>query len=389
MERKPFLILFICVIASLVSIVQAETAFELCDEGYNALNASENLNAINYFNQAIELDPTIPDVWAGKGYALMILGDLEKSLTAFDMAIKLNPNLPGLWDFKSNILRMLGRIEEADESNTKAKEIAAQLKTQVDNPSDTSVTISEATQETSPDNYQQSNSFSNIYPDRSVSTGPIGYGSGINSLANQPSNTYYNKYIDWSIIISSSNSESGPSNIFSNFQNQPLASNTFPSSNIKSEINAPVFPQENDIDPMTEKTYGELLEDQNKFIPNNPENCAVYLEKSRVLEALGRYEEAIDALKIAIGMDSFPDSFKGSVESKINNIQSKIDTNSTPSATSNLTPTVTPTPTPTPTPTMKPIEQTVSCETCCQWLYALNEEALDAHPECNHADQCC
>jgi tetratricopeptide (TPR) repeat protein len=62
------------------------------DRGFAYNTKGEYNCAITDFNQAIRLDPNLVDAYLGRGDAYYIKGDLENAIADYDHALKLNPN---------------------------------------------------------------------------------------------------------------------------------------------------------------------------------------------------------------------------------------------------------------------------------------------------------
>lgn len=76
----------------------------LTNKGYDLQNKNHHEEAINYFNQAIEIDPGYADAWKGKGESLESIKRYDDALSAFNMVIKLTPNDERAWYFRCRAL---------------------------------------------------------------------------------------------------------------------------------------------------------------------------------------------------------------------------------------------------------------------------------------------
>ena len=54
-------------------------------------------DALRLFEQAIQIDPALPDSWIGKGMVLGKLGRHEPGMMAFDQALALEPECAAVW----------------------------------------------------------------------------------------------------------------------------------------------------------------------------------------------------------------------------------------------------------------------------------------------------
>lgn len=72
--------------------------------------------ALEVFEEAITAEPSSAPPWIGKAYMLTAAARYEEALEAFEWAIKLDPVLPDPWNGKGNALVGLARYEEAFEA---------------------------------------------------------------------------------------------------------------------------------------------------------------------------------------------------------------------------------------------------------------------------------
>lgn len=72
-----------------------------------------DLEALQIYNQSIQLDPNLADAYANKGYILNKLGRYQEALTALDQAIRLNPNHTKAYEAKGFALNALSRYKDA------------------------------------------------------------------------------------------------------------------------------------------------------------------------------------------------------------------------------------------------------------------------------------
>jgi tetratricopeptide (TPR) repeat protein len=83
----------------------------------------KNDEAIQAFDEAIEINPQNADTWNNKGTALASLGKYDEAIQAFDEAIELDPKYAYAWYGKGNALVNLGKYDEAIKAYDKAIEI--------------------------------------------------------------------------------------------------------------------------------------------------------------------------------------------------------------------------------------------------------------------------
>ena len=106
-----------------ITAVQAETAEEWYNKGL-ALNGQQQYeDAIEAFDNAIQINPNNATYWSGKGISFMFIEKYEDALLALDSSIVINPDDSGIWSLKGTILSKLGKFTESKE----AFDIAAQL----------------------------------------------------------------------------------------------------------------------------------------------------------------------------------------------------------------------------------------------------------------------
>lgn len=79
--------------------------------------------AIQAFDKAIKLNPSLAEAWQHKGWALESKGDYSEELKCFNEAIRLNPTWAEAWFNKGIALHKLGRYDEAIQALDKALKI--------------------------------------------------------------------------------------------------------------------------------------------------------------------------------------------------------------------------------------------------------------------------
>ena len=100
-----------------------ESAVNYFNIAYSFGRKGDHVKAIEYFDKAIELNPTYEKAWYNKGFGLGELGRHEEAIECFDKAIKINPNYEKAWNNKGFGLGELGRHEEAIECFDKVVKI--------------------------------------------------------------------------------------------------------------------------------------------------------------------------------------------------------------------------------------------------------------------------
>lgn len=108
----------------------SESVGDLFMRGATLYSAGKHAEALAIYERALTLDPNNADAWAGKGFALTMLGRYNEALGAFERALAilertlaLSPNDPNIWASKSAVLRGLGRDAEADAALRRASEL--------------------------------------------------------------------------------------------------------------------------------------------------------------------------------------------------------------------------------------------------------------------------
>jgi tetratricopeptide (TPR) repeat protein len=69
--------------------------------------------AIAFYTEAIRLDPTMAEAYAGRGWVHHASGEYEPAVADYDAAIKLNPNLVDTLDNRGDALVSLGQYDKA------------------------------------------------------------------------------------------------------------------------------------------------------------------------------------------------------------------------------------------------------------------------------------
>jgi len=89
------------------------TARDWFTNGIALINQGKCDEAVQSFNEAIEINPQNADAWYNKGRALGINCKLDDAIQAFDKAIEINPQLAQAWYNKGNVLMGLGDYDGA------------------------------------------------------------------------------------------------------------------------------------------------------------------------------------------------------------------------------------------------------------------------------------
>jgi len=79
--------------------------------------------ALTHFDRAIEIDPTLADVWSHKGMVYDKMEQYNKAIECYDEAIKIDPFFSASWNNKGLALERLEKNEEALNAYTKSIEL--------------------------------------------------------------------------------------------------------------------------------------------------------------------------------------------------------------------------------------------------------------------------
>ncbi|MGB8936142.1 MAG: tetratricopeptide repeat protein, partial [Candidatus Nitrosopolaris sp.] len=100
---------------------------EIILKGNESYNRGDYSIALDYYDQAIKIDPNDTDAWNNKGSALNNLGQYYEAIECCDRTIKIDPNLAAAWINKGNALDDLGQYNEAIECYDRAIKIDPNL----------------------------------------------------------------------------------------------------------------------------------------------------------------------------------------------------------------------------------------------------------------------
>lgn len=96
------------------------------NSGLNYYYQGKYIEAIDAYDQAINLDPNGTQTWQawkGKGDVLYAQEKYKEAIIAYDKAITLRPENGMTWAYKGDALKQLGKTNESDEAFAKAKEL--------------------------------------------------------------------------------------------------------------------------------------------------------------------------------------------------------------------------------------------------------------------------
>jgi tetratricopeptide (TPR) repeat protein len=80
-------------------------------------------DALKCYDHALEVNPNDPEIWGNRGIALRSLGRVEEAIDSYNKGIEFSPGDASLWSNKGIALRSMGRVKEAIECYDRALEI--------------------------------------------------------------------------------------------------------------------------------------------------------------------------------------------------------------------------------------------------------------------------
>jgi len=95
------------------SISGPSTATDLINKGYALDSQGKYDEAIQAYDEAIEIDPQYVGAWINKGSALYSQGKYDEAVQAFDEAIEINPQFAEVWYNKGSALHAQGKYDDA------------------------------------------------------------------------------------------------------------------------------------------------------------------------------------------------------------------------------------------------------------------------------------
>jgi tetratricopeptide (TPR) repeat protein len=99
-------------------------AKDSCENGCKWYVFKHYQEALECFDEAIQIDPEYVELWVWRGMVLVSLKRYEEALTNFDKAIELKPDKAKIWNMRGQTLLWLNRIEEASSNYDKAFQLA-------------------------------------------------------------------------------------------------------------------------------------------------------------------------------------------------------------------------------------------------------------------------
>jgi tetratricopeptide (TPR) repeat protein len=94
------------------------------EKGFLLTNVGNEEEAVNAFDNTTKIDPKYVMAWRMKG--VLLAGGWQRyddALKTYEAALKINPEDSTLWALKGKTLKALGHQAEADDPNSKAREL--------------------------------------------------------------------------------------------------------------------------------------------------------------------------------------------------------------------------------------------------------------------------
>jgi tetratricopeptide (TPR) repeat protein len=107
----------------------AEDPVEAYNRGLEYLDYNEPDMAILAFTEAVQLKPSAA-AWFARGFAHAVRGDLEQAIADYNEAIRLDPAHAAAYHNRAAAFRELGRLDQADQDETKYRELKSRERPQ-------------------------------------------------------------------------------------------------------------------------------------------------------------------------------------------------------------------------------------------------------------------
>jgi len=105
------------------TLPEEKTTRDLIAEGNAFLGQGKYDEALQAYDNALQLDPRLADAWYDKGVVLNKQGKYDQAIAAYDEAIELNPEFAYAWCNKGDSLQKEGNYEDAIKAYDKAIEL--------------------------------------------------------------------------------------------------------------------------------------------------------------------------------------------------------------------------------------------------------------------------
>lgn len=100
------------------------TKEELYNKGLDLYGAGKNLEAIEQFNKALEIDPEDGEIYMAISMSYQLLGDLDNALESARKAVDYSPREPLAYTNLSRVYQKKGMIPEAEEAMAISKQLS-------------------------------------------------------------------------------------------------------------------------------------------------------------------------------------------------------------------------------------------------------------------------
>lgn len=110
---------------------QAQSLLKVCqalNKGLKAHNAGEMVEALNFYENVLELEPAHPDANHNVGVVLLDIGQGSEALSFFKNALEADPEIEQYWLSYIDALNKLGMVEDAEIVLNSAKRAGAASK---------------------------------------------------------------------------------------------------------------------------------------------------------------------------------------------------------------------------------------------------------------------
>jgi len=123
-KTKAILMLWLLSAVFFISANGQQTVEDWLTRGNTFLDQNNYNEAIQAYDEAINLKPDYPEAYYNKANAFEKQNKYEDAIQTYDKAIEINPNFALAWRSKADDLKYLGRNDEAAKAREKATELA-------------------------------------------------------------------------------------------------------------------------------------------------------------------------------------------------------------------------------------------------------------------------
>jgi tetratricopeptide (TPR) repeat protein len=112
-SRVSGLLLALVTTASLMLLSCSTVPYTDASRGQMLADEGQNQQAIAEYSRSINLLPSNPEPYLGRGYVYEKMGEYQKALSDYSRAISLNPSDPQAYFVRGLLYDLLGKTEEA------------------------------------------------------------------------------------------------------------------------------------------------------------------------------------------------------------------------------------------------------------------------------------